>query len=118
MVGRKTVKIRTWRERQQRWLVNQRFATQILLMMSFNTSGGIICLVAWAMYFANHSRSSWKARVGKEVATWLSMPSIVLGLHYESEIGQYFEEVYAFHNRPGPLYTRPGFRIWSFMEFF
>jgi hypothetical protein len=51
--------------------------------------------VAWALTFANESRSYWKILVGREIATWLSMPPIILGLHFESELGLYFEEAYA-----------------------
>lgn len=111
MHGQKRVAIRTWRERQQRWLVNQRYARKVLAMLACSTGFGVVCLVAWALYFANNSRSSWKSRVGKEVATWLSKPEIVLGLHYEAELGDYFEEIMAWHNRTGPNNSRSGFRI-------
>lgn len=111
MHGKKRALIRTWRERQQRWLVNQRFAKRILAMLACSTGLGVCCLVAWALYFANSSRSQWKARVGKEVATWFTMPSVILGLHFESELGDYFEEVYAWHNRKGPVNHRSGFRL-------
>jgi len=72
---------------------------------------GVVCLVAWTLYFANNSCSTWKAGVGKEVATWLSMPEMVLGLHYEAELGDYFKEVYAWHNRTEPHNSRSGFRV-------
>ena len=80
-------------------------------MLALHSGFGIVCLVAWALHFANNSRSSWKARVGKEVATWLSMPSVILGIHFEAELGNYFEEVYAWHNRSGPHNSRSGFRM-------
>jgi hypothetical protein len=89
------VTMRTWRERQQRWLVNQRYAAKVLEMRLITTPLGVMCLIAWALYFTNFSRSSWKSRVGREVATWLSMPSIILGIHFEAELGNYFKEAYA-----------------------
>ena len=55
-------------------------------------------LVFWAMYFANNCNSTSKPQVGREVAQWLMMPSIILALHFESELGSYFEETYAWHN--------------------
>lgn len=110
LMGAGVVKVRTWRERQQRWLVNQRFARVVLTTMAMLTADNISCYVAWGMCFANTSPSQWKSRAGKEIATWLSMPLIVLGLHFESELGDYFEECYAWHNRPGPLYTR--YTLW------
>lgn len=111
MHNRQRVIIRTWRERQQRWLVNQRFARKVIAMLACSTGVGVVSLIAWALYFANNNRSTWKSRVGRELATWFSMPSIVLGIHFESEIGNYFEEVYAWHNRTGPHNSRSGFRM-------
>ena len=87
-VRKKSVQVRTWRERQQRWLVNQRYAKIVLAMLVFSTGLGAPCLVEWALYFHNYNRSQWKSRVGREVATWLSMPSIILGFHFESELGE------------------------------
>ena len=107
--------IRTCRERVQHWLVNQRNAKQTLEMFSHQTVDGANALVKWALKFANESRSEWKRRVGREIATWLSMPQIILGLTFEAELGIYFEEVMAWHNRKGPLNERPGFRM---MEIF
>ena len=40
-----------------------------------------------------------------------SMSSIILGLHFEAELGNYFEVAYAWHNRTGPNHTRSGFRM-------
>ena len=39
------------------------------------------------------------------------MPAIVLGMHFESELGKYFKEIYARLNLPGPHNTRSGFRM-------
>ena len=80
-------------------------------MMTCSTGFGTVCIIAWALYFDNQNHSSWKSCVGREVETWLSMPAIVLGLHFESELGKYFEEIYAWHNHPGPHNTRSGFQM-------
>ena len=95
----KTVLISSKRERVQRWLVNQRNAAKTLEMLEASTVDGIPSLIAWALTFANESRSDWKKRVGEEIATWLSMSSITLRLTLEAELGSYFEEIYAWHNR-------------------
>ncbi len=122
MEGRPRVILRTWRERQQRWLVNQRYAAFIISILGHVTSNGVMCLVAWGLFFANNNRSTWKKRVGEEIATWISMKPIVMGLHFEAELGNYFEQSYAWHNRKGPFHSRSGFRMmemhdqyWEFM---
>ena len=106
------------RERIQRWLVNQHNAAKTLEMMETRTTDGVPSLVAWALTFANESRSDWKKRVGQEIATWLSMPSIILGLQFEAELGSLFEEIYAWHNRTGPLYKRSGFRMMEIFDLY
>ena len=111
----KAVRITTKREQIQRWMVNQRNAKATLEMLSSETNDAIPSLVAWALVYANESRSNWKARAGREIATWLSMPEVNLNLKFEAEIGAYFEEIYAWHNRKGPLNKRSGFRM---MEIF
>jgi len=57
MEGKDKVKVKTFRERQQRWLVNQRYAHMVLAMLACSTTSGVTCLIAWALYFANKSRS-------------------------------------------------------------
>ncbi len=66
-------------------------------------------LVAWVLYFANTSRSDWKRRVGKEIAIWITMPATVLGLYFESELGNYFEQVNSWQCSRGPFHYRSGF---------
>ena len=63
------------------------------------------------MYFTNNNRSTWKSRIGREIATWFLMPSVVIGFHFEVELGQYFEEVYAWYNRTGSHNLWSGFRM-------
>ena len=99
----KAVRITTKREQIQRWMVNQRNAKATLEMLSSETNDAIPSLVAWALVYANESRSNWKARAGREIATWLSMPEVVLGLQFEAEIGAYFEGIHAWHNCKGPI---------------
>ncbi len=55
-------------------------------MISHQDVDGANTLVEWALKFANESRSEWKRRVGREIATWLSMPQIILGLTFEAEL--------------------------------
>ena len=63
------VKISSKRERVQRWMVNQRNVKITLQMLESVTHDGTPSLVAWALTFANQSCSTWKRRVGKEIAT-------------------------------------------------
>ena len=113
-----SVHITTKLERQQRWLVNQRNSTSTLAMYAKKTKDGVPSLIAWALSFANKNRSAWKRRVGKEIATWLSMDAILLGLHFESELGSYFEEITAWHNRKGPINDRSGFRMMELFDLY
>jgi hypothetical protein len=58
-----------------------------------------------------NEKDGWLRTVGAEVAMWLQMPELILGLHFEAELGNYFEEVMDWHNRTGPINTRSGFRL-------
>ena len=108
----KKVSLRTNKERSQRWLVNQRYSAWTLKEMNTKTVDGVSCLTSWGLYFHNFSKTEWKRRVGKEVATWLESDLILFGLVAEAEIGEaYFEHTYYWHNRPGALHLRPGFRM-------
>ena len=104
----KTVRIKTCRERQQRWMVNQKFAKRICEIINTKTTDGQSCLLVWAITLANESSSAWIRCAAQELATWINMPSLILGLHFEAELGSYFEETMAWHNRPGPLSRRTG----------
>ena len=46
------------------------------------------------------------------------MPAIKLGLHFESELGGYFEEIYAWHNLTGPINKRSGFRMMEMFDLY
>ena len=56
--------------------------------------------------------------MGKEVALWLSMPEIVLGLHFEAELGNYFEQTYAWNNRKGPFHKNSGFWLMDYFDYY
>ena len=113
-----TVRLTMKRARVQRWLVNQRNARKTLEMMQTLTADGTPDIMAWALHYANKSRSPWKQTVGQEDATWSCMESITLGLFLELEIGLYFEEIYAWHNRPGPINKRPGFLMLEIFQLY
>ena len=115
----KTISLKTTRERAQRWLVNQKYSAWTLETMKTKTTDGVMCLSAWALYFHNHSKTDWKRRAGKEVAAWLESDLIQFGLIAEAEVGDaYFAHTYYWHNRPGALHTRPGFRMMEVHELY
>ena len=75
-------------------------------------------LITWVITFAKESRYDWKKCVGGETATWLLMPLILLGLHFEAKLGSYFEETYAWHNRTGPLHKGLRFRMLGMFDLY
>ena len=46
------------------------------------------------------------------------MPAIILAINFESELGNYFEQAYSWHNRTGPHHTRSGFRMMEIQNYF
>jgi hypothetical protein len=118
MEGVETFRLRTVRERQQRWLVNQIYAANLIEMLHHRNADGDIALVSWALSYHNE-RSGWQQRVGGEVATWLQTPSLILGLHSEAEMGtNYFSFVYSWHNQTGPINDRCGFRMLEIFDLY
>jgi hypothetical protein len=99
-------------------MVNQRNSKKTLEMIITCTQCGVPFLVAWALTFANGSQSKWKRCVGKEIASWISIPLILLGLYFELDLGSYFEEAYAWHNSTGPLNKRSGFRMLKIFDLY
>ena len=83
------VRLMTRRERQQRWLVNQKYARWVVSLLNVKNRKGIMCLIAWGLWFFNFLRTDWKQIAGREVALWLSMPAILLALFFESELGNF-----------------------------
>jgi hypothetical protein len=85
-----TFRIKTTRERQQRWLVNQRQALFVLSGLAIMTANGEPALLAWAHYMYEHS-DGWVKRASKEVVLMFLMPEIIVALHFEAEVGESFE---------------------------
>jgi hypothetical protein len=106
-----SLKVKAMRERQQRWLANQMNAQWVLEAMDLKTADGKPALLAWAQRVREYSHNQIIRRIAKEVATMLFMPQIVLALHFESELDNYFEVTSSWHANPGKLCTRPGFRM-------
>ena len=46
------------------------------------------------------------------------MSSLLLDIYFEAEIGEYFEVLYGWNNRAGPLYTQSGFRMMQVHELY
>ena len=62
MTDKKSPKQMTLREQQQRWWINQMYAMRVLVMFAFTTTTGVMCLIVWAMIFANKSHSGLQSR--------------------------------------------------------
>jgi hypothetical protein len=60
--------LHTTRERQQRWLVNQRQAAHVLQGLEMKTKDDVPALVAWAHYMVEHS-DGWVKRAASEALT-------------------------------------------------
>ena len=65
MTGQKKIVVRTWRERQQRWMVNQKFSRRVLAMMTCSIIFGTVCLIAWSLYVANYD-CGWQRIMTKQ----------------------------------------------------
>ena len=88
----------------QRWLVNQRSCQRILKELPV--------YYRWATMM--HERllvTNWRRRVAGEVARMLLLPEILVALHFEAELGLFFEQTMRWHSTPGELYCRAGFRM-------
>lgn len=111
-------KIQTSRERQQRWLVNQRHAKRVIKGLELlGTDADESFWLKWARYM--HERTSgWKRRSLGETITMLLMPSIIVSIYFESELGDYFEVTYEWHANPGALCNRPGFRMMEYHQLY
>lgn len=109
----KKLTLKAWRERMQRWGVNQRAAAELIKQLSYPTLDGRNVMVEWTLYYANTMPSdSFQKRVGNELAVWYQMPQMKLALYFESKIGSgFFEPVMKWHSRSGPIHAKPGFRM-------
>ena len=107
-----SIKIHTMRERVQRWLANQRNASWILEMLQRKCSDGETpVLLKWAHSCGEHATSDSARVIAKDVVEMLLMQEIIVALHFEMEMGVYFEHTSAFHGSPGELCKRSGFRV-------
>ena len=106
----KTIRIHTTRERQQRWLVNSRSCERILHAMATKTVDDKPALLVWAHEMSQHHTGNWRL-AAKDVVEMISMPNIMVGVHFEADLGQYFEVTMKWHGYPGELSTQPGFRV-------
>ena len=107
----KQLKIKTMRERIQRWLANQGNASWVLDALSIKLQDGKSALIQWAMRIEKHTTSPAVRQIAKDVATMLMKPEVITGLHFESALGSYFEITLQWHAMPGELSKQSGFRI-------
>ncbi|KAL7541570.1 hypothetical protein ACHAWF_006970, partial [Thalassiosira exigua] len=105
-------KIKTIRERIQRWLCNGRNAKYILEGFDLDLPDGNFW-VLWAKEY-HQFVDSWKKLALEEIVRFFLMEEIVVGLQFEAELVDYFEVTSAWHAYPGELTSRPGFRMMEF----
>ena len=100
-------KIKTWRERIQRWLVNGRFAKKIMegvdLLSNENESANF--WVLWGLHYLPLV-DGWKHTAVEEIIQFFLMPEIIVGIQFEAELVDYFEVTYLWHAYPGELCSR------------
>jgi hypothetical protein len=82
--------IHTTKERQQRWLLNSQPCERILHVMMTKTMYGMPALLVWAHKMLQHHTGNWRL-AARDVVEMLSMPSVMVGVHFEANLGQYFE---------------------------
>jgi len=105
------VQMRTARERDARWIANQRNSRWQLGKLHVKTADGVPSLVAWATYHANNNKSSdWRV-VGSELASWYQMPQTILAFMFEAVLGEFFETATYYHCRKSSLKNRAAFRM-------
>ena len=46
------------------------------------------------------------------------MPVLILALHSEAELGNYFEHGYSWHNQKGPFHIRSGFCMMEIHDYY
>ena len=98
----KSLTVKAVRERQQ--------ICSILEMMEIKTSDNIPSLIAWAKHIEQYSTPT-PSNIANHLASLLMKPEILLGLHFESELGEYFEITTSWHSQPGETNTRNNFRM-------
>ena len=101
-------KIKTWRERIQRWLVNGRFAKKIMEgvdLLSDVEGESDNFWVLWGMRYLPLV-DGWKHTAVEEIIQFFLMPEIIVGIQFEAELVDYFEVTYLWHAYPGELCKR------------
>ena len=68
-------------------------------------------LIQWAHSCGEHAASENAKVIAKDVVKMSLMPEILVALHFEREMGLYFEVTSKFHGQPGALSERAGFRV-------
>ena len=103
------VKLKVVKERQQRWLVNQRQAAFIMDALAIPDARGVPSLIAMCreMY---EEKDSWVRRSAADLASMLAKLEIRLALACEADVGDYMETTTHWHKSSGAT-TRPGFRM-------
>lgn len=101
-------KIQAVKERQQRWMVNAKWAARIVQGLEIDVDGYNFW-VKWAQFIWERS-SGWRSEACGMVVLMMLMPEITLGFYFEKDLGKYFEVTHQWHSEVGELCTRPGFR--------
>jgi hypothetical protein len=78
--------------------------------MATKTVGNKPALLVWAHKMLQHHTGNWRL-APKDVVKMLIMPSIMVGVHFEANLGQYSDVTIQWHAYPGEFSTQPGFRI-------
>ena len=114
------IPVKVCRERVQRWLANQRNARWVIDALKVLLPDGTPAFVEWARRMIKRSATDVPRDASTDVTEMLLMPEIIAALHFEMEMGNYFEATSAWHGMPGSDETRPGFRCmelpWLWLE--
>ena len=105
-----TIAIKTLRERVQRWLANQRNSSWVVEIMQEKDEDGTPILIKWAHSCGDYQSTEMAITISKDVVAMLFMQEILVALNFERVMGLHFEVTSRFHNQPGRLSSRPGFR--------
>lgn len=86
------------------------YIRHIIFALEKKTENGTPSLIAWAKRIEKYSTST-PSRIASHLALLLLKPEIILALHFESEMGSYFEVTMNWHSQPGETNTRNNFRM-------
>lgn len=100
-------KIRSLREREQRWGVNGQNASWVLDVWEQKATSGVPLLLWWAVEYHNVS-SGWRREVASDISRMISMPEIRVALALESDLAVYADTCTIFHTtRTGQVLDNP-----------